>query len=376
MVSIIDYKKFDTNRLEYTEPTKVKGGSYVAAMKYRLDNNEMSDVVIQTPRLLCNTGIVKSDSRSYLELEFDKEHWLFYEFITDIDDHNIVITEKNSESWFQKKFPLDVVEEFYKSPVKPGRGKNPPKIKVKIPVSKGKLDCGIYDNNKNVIHHSDITGNCKLICVLKLIGLRFLKQQVICEWYPLQIRVCDIEAKIPRSYLIDDTLLSDNEESLEEPVEIVQEPELEVVQEPVQEPVEEVIREPVEEIIREPVQEPLEKVIQEPIEEAVTIQETVEEVIQEPVAQEPEIQEPLEEVVQEPVTYESKVPETEIQEFSVEDLDESFVNEEDIEKIHEEKLAEFDKNNQIAELTEKINFLENEVSKRDTLIEKFKSLLN
>ena len=30
MVSIIDYKKFDTNRLEYTEPTKVKGGSYVA----------------------------------------------------------------------------------------------------------------------------------------------------------------------------------------------------------------------------------------------------------------------------------------------------------------------------------------------------------
>ena len=142
MVSIIDYKKFDTNRLEYTEPTKVKGGSYVAAMKYRLDNNELSDVVIQTPRLLCNTGIVKSDTRSYLELEFDKEHWLFYEFITDIDDHNIVITEKNSESWFQKKFPLDVVEEFYKSPVKPGRGKNPPKIKVKIPVSKGKLDCG------------------------------------------------------------------------------------------------------------------------------------------------------------------------------------------------------------------------------------------
>ncbi len=84
-----------------------------------------------------------------------------------------------------------------------------------MPLSKGKVDCSIYDNNKNVIHHSDISGNCKMICVLKLIGLRFLKQQVILEWYPLQIRVCDIEAKIPRSYLIDDTLFSDNEEVTE-----------------------------------------------------------------------------------------------------------------------------------------------------------------
>ena len=60
----------------------------------------------------------------------------------------------------------------------------------------------------------------------------------------------------------------------------------------------------------------------------------------------------------------------------IENLDESFVNEEDIEKIHEEKIAEFDKNNKIAELTEKINILEQEISKRDNLIDKFKTLLN
>ena len=326
MVNIIDYKKFDTNRLEYYEPTKVKGGSYVASIKYRGENNELSDVIIQTPRLICDTGIVKTETRSYLELDFDKEHWLFYEFITDIDDHNIVITEKNSETWFQKKFPLDVVEEFYKSPVKPGRGKNSPKIKVKLPVSKGKLECGIYDNNKNVIHHSDITGNSKMICVLKLIGLRFLKQQVICEWYPIQIRVCDIEAKIPRSYLIDDSLLSDNEEvptELETPV---------------------------------PVPEEVVEVVPEEVAEAV-------------------VETPVPEEVSEEVSEEEESP-FETTEFTVENLDDTFVNEEDIEKIHEEKLAEFDKNNVIAELTEKINFLEQEVTKRDSLIEKFKSLLN
>jgi len=385
MVSILDYKKFDTSRLEYTEPSKVKGGSYIAGIKYRNDANELQDVVIQSPRLICNTGIVKTDTRSYLELDFDKDHWLFYEFITDIDDHNIVIVEKNSETWFQKKFPLDVVEEYYKSPVKAGRGKNPPKIKVKLPITKGKIDCGIYDSNKNVIHHSDITGNSKMICVLKLIGLRFLKQQVICDWFPLQIRVCDIEAKIPRSYLIDDSLLSDNEEVLEE----VSEPEVKSVLEPEQvlkfqehvaEPIAELASEPVFENTHEPVVEAEAEaeveVSQEPVVEAEV------EVSQEPVVENNEIVKELEtpeviEKILEPETSNFQEPEEQSSADSfVENLDDNFVNEEDIEKIHEEKLAEFDKNNKIAELNEKINLLEQEIYKRDNLIDKFKSLLN
>lgn len=397
MVSILDYKKFDTSRLEYTEPSKVKGGSYIAGIKYRNDANELQDVVIQSPRLICNTGIVKTDTRSYLELDFDKDHWLFYEFITDIDDHNIVIVEKNSETWFQKKFPLDVVEEYYKSPVKVGRGKNPPKIKVKLPITKGKIDCGIYDSNKNVIHHSDITGNSKMICVLKLIGLRFLKQQVICDWFPLQIRVCDIEAKIPRSYLIDDSLLSDNEEVLEE----VSEPEVKSVIEPeqvlksqehVEEPLAEVASEPVFENTHEPVAEAEAEVSQEPVVEAeveaeaeVSKKPVVEaevEVSQEPVVENNEIVKELEtpeviEKILEPETSNFQEPEEQSSADSfVENLDDNFVNEEDIEKIHEEKLAEFDKNNKIAELNEKINLLEQEIYKRDNLIDKFKSLLN
>ena len=386
MVSILDYKEFDTNRLEYTEPSKVKGGSYVAGIKYRNDANELQDVVIQTPRLICNTGIIKTDTRSYLELDFDKDHWLFYEFITDIDDHNIVIVEKNSETWFQKKFPLDVVEEYYKSPVKPGRGKNPPKIKVKLPITKGTLDCGIYDSKKNVIHHSDISGDCKMICVLKLIGLRFLKQQVICEWFPLQIRVCDIEAKIPRSYLIDDSLLSDNEDVAEEvvvateesvaPVEteesvvaeesLVEEPAPVETEEPVatEEPAAPVAtEEPVAPVAPVATEEPAPVATEEP--NAVVANEN-QDFVEKLLEPEREVVNTQEQLEQQPVEVES----------FIENLDENFVNEEDIEKIHQEKLAEFDKNNQIAELSEKIIFLEQEIYKRDNLIDKFKSLLN
>ena len=114
---ILDYKTIDAKRLVYTEPQKVKGGSYMANIQYRNEDNSLSDLIIRL-KIICSSGITKTETRAHLELDFDKEHWLFYEFITDLDDHNIVLVEKNSENWFQNKFPLDVVEEFYKSPVK------------------------------------------------------------------------------------------------------------------------------------------------------------------------------------------------------------------------------------------------------------------
>ena len=61
--------------------------------------------------------------------------------------------------------------------------------------------------------YSDINENSKILCVLKLIGLRFLKQQVICEWMPMQLKVFDcIDVHtISSGYFINDSLLSDDE---------------------------------------------------------------------------------------------------------------------------------------------------------------------
>ena len=133
MDNILDYTKINPESIVFSETKKVKGGSYMTEIQYRNTDGEDVPFIIQTPRLMTSEGIVRNDSRAHLELEFDKSHWPFYEFITNIDDHNIVIIEKHSEKWFTNKFPIDVVEEFYKTPVKLGRGKNPPKLKIKIP---------------------------------------------------------------------------------------------------------------------------------------------------------------------------------------------------------------------------------------------------
>ena len=183
-MNILNYKDIDVNEIKFSNPEKVKGGSYVSTPKY----NE-KPIYIQTPRLI-NKGFNKTDQRCTMELELDSTHLNFYEFITNIDDFNIVEIQRNSKVWFKQEFPLDVVEEFYKSPVKLSRNKKvAPKLRVKIPISKGNINCDIYDSNKNITAYTDIKKNDKVICILQFLGLRFLKQQVICEWQPLQFKV-------------------------------------------------------------------------------------------------------------------------------------------------------------------------------------------
>ena len=205
-ITIVDYKKFDFDKLTFNQPEQTKAGSFLAAAKY---NNQ--DVFIQTPRLKCSQ-LVKTDNRCALELEFDKSHGLFYDYITSIDDFSIIQIQKNSKPWFNKSIPLDIVEEFYKTPVKVGRKNNPPALKIKVPLSKSEPVCTIYDNKNNEITFSKLKTNSKAVVVLKFVGLKFLKQQVICEWLPMQIKSYQtIVTPRKKVYLIRDNLLTDDE---------------------------------------------------------------------------------------------------------------------------------------------------------------------
>jgi len=209
-INILNYKDIDVNEIKFSNPEKVKGGSYISIPKY---NGQ--PIYIQSPRLI-NKGLTKTEQRCSIELELDNTHLSFYEFITNIDDFNIVEIQRNSKEWFKQEFPLDVVEEFYKSPVKMARSKKAPSLKIKIPLSKGTIDCGIYNSSNQLINHSQIKEDFKVLTVLQFYGLRFLKQQVICEWVPMQIKVFD-ESVVPQNnYLIDDSLLSDNEDNGDE----------------------------------------------------------------------------------------------------------------------------------------------------------------
>ena len=205
-ITITDYRNIDINQIELKKPEKIKG-SYYSFAQYK-----GNDIYIKTPMLTNLTNIVKLDTRCYIELDLDisneennEENNEFYEFLSNFDDNNIL----ESTEWFNKEFPLDIVEEFYTSPLK---HKNNPKLKLKVPVTKNKIDCSIYD--KNNVSITNLNENNKVICLLKFCGLKFLSQQVISEWIPIQIKTNEIANESNMEYLINDNF-KNNIESTE-----------------------------------------------------------------------------------------------------------------------------------------------------------------
>ena len=116
-MKVLDYKKFSCSKIMYNPPIKSKGGCLLSKMNYSYNNEEIP-IYIQTPKLKVAYDLVNNDSRSFLELEIDKEHIHFYEFINNIDDKNIENVHSKSEIWFDKKIPMDVIDDFYTTPIK------------------------------------------------------------------------------------------------------------------------------------------------------------------------------------------------------------------------------------------------------------------
>jgi hypothetical protein len=210
-ISIIDYKDIDINQIELSHPEKIKG-SYYSFATYKGE-----DIYIKTPMLTNLSNIVKLDTRCYIELDIDttdKETNEFYEFLSNFDDNNILKIHKESETWFNKPFPLDVVEDFYTTPLK---HKNSPKLKIKIPLIKNKIDCLIYDKNNTIINNFNEKN--KVICLLKFCGLKFLSQQVISEWIPIQIKTNQLVGNHNIEYLINDNFKTGHESAQPETME-------------------------------------------------------------------------------------------------------------------------------------------------------------
>ena len=116
-MDILDYRTINLNRVIYNEPIKVKGNCLLTQTKYNY-NEKNIPIYIQTSRMKTINGLVMNDTRSYIELEINKNHVSFYDFINSLDEHIVNVTYTNSENWFEQKLPLDVIEDFYNSPVK------------------------------------------------------------------------------------------------------------------------------------------------------------------------------------------------------------------------------------------------------------------
>ena len=183
---IFNYRDIELDNINYDSPKKVKGGGYISLMTYG-DNKQR--LFIQTPRLRTSSGIYKNNIKSYIELVLDKCHWPFWDFLINLDEHNIVTVSKNSTEWFNHEFPISIVEELYYSNIKMFSSNLPPRIKFKLHMSKGEILCELYNNQSKVILDTEVNKEDKIISVLELVGLKFLKQKYYIEWKIVKMKV-------------------------------------------------------------------------------------------------------------------------------------------------------------------------------------------
>ena len=145
-----NYECISIDKLEYLTPIKNSKGNYISYIKL---NNK--DLVLTTPKMRLVNGIKSSNDRIILDLQFEREHGKFYSFLNKLDQNNILKISVNCQEWFDQKFPLDVIDDFYKSPITPGDSKNPPKFKLKI------SETGINVYSKNLeVKFEDVPNDC------------------------------------------------------------------------------------------------------------------------------------------------------------------------------------------------------------------------
>lgn len=207
-LKVKNYSEIDVSSIEFADPKKTRSGSYLVEMYFK-NNNQREDIYIQTPKLKNINELNINDNNPYLEFEFNSKSPEFYDFITKIDEHCILNTHKNSKEWFKQPFPLDFIDECYKSNIRPSRNNNSPTIRFKLPVSKKQLNVDFYNSNKEKINLQDIKNNSEIISVVKLVGMKFLKKQFILEFCLVQGKVCQKEKKEPLGYILNDNTESD-----------------------------------------------------------------------------------------------------------------------------------------------------------------------
>lgn len=120
----MEFNKIDLYKILYEKPFNFKSN---ITYKY----NQIINLIFVSPKLKV-LKIIKSKDKSYILVELNKTHNDFYEFLRKLDELNISNSYCNSNEWFSKEIPLNIIEDYYKSPIRLGKKSNIYYLKLNI----------------------------------------------------------------------------------------------------------------------------------------------------------------------------------------------------------------------------------------------------
>jgi hypothetical protein len=196
-MSIAPFKDVDISNINLSKPDKLDN-CYICNIKY---NDNL--LYIQTP-----TVSIDEITNEYMILNINEQ---FKEFINNLELNNIKYTYNNCEDWFKKDIPYDAIEHMYEN-----IDVDDNKLKVEFPYIKDKLQCRIFNNDRNNIDISDLSVDNKIVLILHFRGLKILKENFHLDFYINQIKLIDNQYKILNEYSIIDDEEELNDSNIDE----------------------------------------------------------------------------------------------------------------------------------------------------------------
>ena len=176
---LLNYKNLNIEKYEYLLPHKTQNGYYQSICNYRLNKNQMLPFYFETPKLKTTSGIVRIDNKFYIDFELSHsgDLGIFHDFLVKNDNNNISVCHENSKEWFRQIMPLDVVENYYKTPIIKKANGQLPVFRVRLPSYKGNILTEIFNVRKEKVQDINcIQEGDYLIGIIEFSGLMFMSQ--------------------------------------------------------------------------------------------------------------------------------------------------------------------------------------------------------
>ena len=198
MSEVTRYNKLQFDNIQYDKPEN-KGTVYFGSILY-----DLNPLLLQSSRLKVKE-IKEVEKQKYVVLETDESDFTFYDKLVQLDDNILDATYQNSEEWFNKELPMDILEGMYKRITKPFKKDEKPSLEFKLPYHSDKLQTKIYGQTNELIDLDSLVIGSTIILMIQVKGLKFLKQNYYCDTYLSQIKLVKDEIIVkPTSCLIED----------------------------------------------------------------------------------------------------------------------------------------------------------------------------
>ena len=200
---------FDFSIINLANPTLINNNNYFSKISHGSLNK---NVYIQLPKCSTKQGIVKSNNKTYCELNFNIANKNVIEFFENLEKYCINEIYRNKELWFYEANDMTVedIEELMYSIMKPYKhGKN---LLIKTYINLNKFS--IYDENEMKINIDNYNNNHEFLPLVNINGIKFSSKNFTIELILSQIMVIYPSDEFEKQLLIKfDSKLKNNKQT-------------------------------------------------------------------------------------------------------------------------------------------------------------------